>query len=109
MKMLVASALSIACAAVPGASAEADKSLDPKVFSSVRSEAIDFAPFPVFPKGAKLAVVVGEPKEPGPYVVRVMVPEGVKLMPHVHPGTASTRSFRGCSTLVMEQRSTLQS
>jgi quercetin dioxygenase-like cupin family protein len=29
-------------------------------------------------------VVVGQPSEPGPYVVRVKVPAGVKLMPHRH-------------------------
>ena len=59
--------------------------LDAKVFSSVRNEAIRFEPFPAFPKGAELAVVVGNPKNTGPYVVRVSVPEGVKLMPHIHP------------------------
>jgi quercetin dioxygenase-like cupin family protein len=32
-----------------------------------------------------LAVVVGQPSEPGPYVTRVKVPSGVKLMPHRHP------------------------
>jgi len=32
-----------------------------------------------------LAVLVGEPSRPGPYVVRVKVPSGVKLMPHRHP------------------------
>jgi quercetin dioxygenase-like cupin family protein len=32
-----------------------------------------------------LAVVVGQPSEPAPYVIRVKVPSGVKLMPHVHP------------------------
>jgi quercetin dioxygenase-like cupin family protein len=29
--------------------------------------------------------VVGQPSEPGPYVIRVKVPSGVKLMPHRHP------------------------
>jgi len=33
----------------------------------------------------RLAVLVGEPSEPGPYVVRVKVPSGVKLMQHRHP------------------------
>ena len=59
--------------------------LDPKTFGSIRSEAIAFEPFAAFPTGAELAVLVGDPKKPGPYVVRVKVPEGVKLMPHVHP------------------------
>ena len=28
---------------------------------------------------------MGQPSEPGPYVIRVKVPSGVKLMPHRHP------------------------
>jgi quercetin dioxygenase-like cupin family protein len=31
------------------------------------------------------AVLVGEPSQVGPYVIRVKVPSGVKLMPHRHP------------------------
>ena len=54
------------------------------VFRSVLPEDIDWEPFPAFPPPARLAVVVGEPSEPGPYVVRVKVPSGVKLMPHRH-------------------------
>ena len=29
--------------------------------------------------------MVGHPAEPGPYVIRVKVPPGIKLMPHRHP------------------------
>jgi quercetin dioxygenase-like cupin family protein len=55
------------------------------VFRSVRPEDIDWQPFPAFPPSARLAVVVGKPTAPGPYVIRVKVPSGVKLMPHRHP------------------------
>ncbi|HXC86098.1 MAG TPA: cupin domain-containing protein [Trebonia sp.] len=54
------------------------------VFRSVLPEDIDWEPFPAFPPTARLAVVVGHPSEPGPYVVRVKVPHGVKLMAHRH-------------------------
>jgi quercetin dioxygenase-like cupin family protein len=37
------------------------------------------------PPSAKLAVLVGDPTREGPYVIRVKVPAGVKLMPHRHP------------------------
>ncbi|MFZ0736433.1 MAG: cupin domain-containing protein [Candidatus Acidiferrales bacterium] len=53
-------------------------------FRSILPEAIDWKPFAPFPPSARLAVVVGEPAEPGPYTVRVKVPDGVKLMPHTH-------------------------
>jgi hypothetical protein len=42
-------------------------------------------PFPAFPPSVRLAVVVGQPSEPGPYVIRLKVPSGVKLVPHRHP------------------------
>jgi hypothetical protein len=54
------------------------------VFRSVLPEAIDWEPFAAFPPLAHLAVVVGHPSAPGPYMVRVKVPSGVKLMPHRH-------------------------
>jgi quercetin dioxygenase-like cupin family protein len=55
------------------------------VFKSILPEDIDWKPFPAFPPPARLAVLVGDPTKPGPYVTRVKVPLGVKLMPHRHP------------------------
>jgi quercetin dioxygenase-like cupin family protein len=55
------------------------------VFKAILSEDIDWKPFPAFPPSVRLAVVVGRPSEPGPYVIRVKVPRDVKLMPHRHP------------------------
>jgi quercetin dioxygenase-like cupin family protein len=54
------------------------------VFRSVLPEDIDWKPFPAFPPSVRLAVVVGQPSEAGPYTIRVRVPHGVKLMPHRH-------------------------
>ena len=55
------------------------------VFRSVLPEDIEWKPFAAFPPSVRLALVVGEPSAPGPYVIRVKVPSGVKLMPHRHP------------------------
>ena len=38
---------------------------DETAFRAIRSENIDWKPFAAFPPSAKLAVVVGEPTEPG--------------------------------------------
>ena len=59
--------------------------IDESVYRGVLPEDIEWKPFPAFPPSARLAVVVGEPTGPGPYVIRVKLPAGVKLMPHVHP------------------------
>lgn len=49
------------------------------------SEDVEWKPFPAFPPSARLAVLVGDPTQAGPYLTRVKVPSGVKLMPHRHP------------------------
>jgi quercetin dioxygenase-like cupin family protein len=56
-----------------------------EVFKTILSEDVDWKPFPAFPPNVRLAVVVGQPPEPGPYTIRVKVPHGEKLMPHMHP------------------------
>jgi quercetin dioxygenase-like cupin family protein len=55
------------------------------VFKALLPEEIDWKPFAAFPPSVRLAVVVGQPSEVGPYTIRVKVPRGVKLMPHRHP------------------------
>jgi anti-sigma factor ChrR (cupin superfamily) len=37
------------------------------------------------PPGAKVAVLEGDPTTAGPFVMRVKVPDGYKIPPHVHP------------------------
>ena len=54
------------------------------VFKGILAEDIEWKPFPAFPPSVRLAVVVGQPSQPGPYTIRVKAPHGVKLMPHKH-------------------------
>jgi quercetin dioxygenase-like cupin family protein len=54
-------------------------------FRSILPEDIEWKPFPGFPPMMRLAVLVGEPTKPGPYVIRVKAPGGTKLMSHKHP------------------------
>jgi len=60
------------------------------IFKSILSEDVDWKPFPAFPPSVRLAVVVGDPSQPGPYTIRVKAPRGVILPPHHHPEIAST-------------------
>ena len=59
--------------------------LSPKTFGAIRSEDVDWAAFPAFPPSVRLAILIGDIGQRGPYVVRVKAPAGVKLMPHSHP------------------------
>jgi quercetin dioxygenase-like cupin family protein len=56
-----------------------------EVFKGILPEDVEWKPFPAFPPSVRLAVVVGQPSEAGPYTIRVKVPRGGKLMPHKHP------------------------
>ena len=58
---------------------------DQSLFRSILPEEIEWKPFAAFPASARLAVIVGDPSQPGPYTIRVKLPSGVKLMPHRHP------------------------
>jgi hypothetical protein len=39
---------------------------------------------PVLPKGAKVAVLYGDPGKPGPFTIRLKVPGGYMIAPHYH-------------------------
>lgn len=39
---------------------------------------------PVLPKGAKIAVLAGDPFKPGAFVIRLKLPAGYKIPPHWH-------------------------
>lgn len=54
-------------------------------FHAIRPEDVEWKPFAAFPPEARLAILVGDPARPGPYVIRVKLPAGVKLAPHRHP------------------------
>jgi quercetin dioxygenase-like cupin family protein len=51
---------------------------------TILPENIDWKPFAAFPPLVRLAIIAGQPSEPGLYMIRVKVPGGVKLMPHRH-------------------------
>jgi len=56
---------------------------------------------PSLPAGAKLAVVQGDPSQPGPFVVRLQVPAGYKIAPHWHPGVENVTVLVGTVALGM--------
>lgn len=40
---------------------------------------------PSLPKGAKLAVIVGDPSKPEAFTLRLQMPDGYRIAPHTHP------------------------
>jgi len=54
-------------------------------FHAIRPEDIEWKTFAAFPPEARLAFLVGDPAKPGPYLIRVKLSAGTKMMPHRHP------------------------
>jgi quercetin dioxygenase-like cupin family protein len=54
-------------------------------FHVIHAEDVQWRPFAAFPPAARLAVLVGDPSKPGPYVIRVKLPADTKMQPHRHP------------------------
>jgi quercetin dioxygenase-like cupin family protein len=54
-------------------------------FRVIHADDVEWKPFAAFPPAARLAMLVGDPTKPGPYVIRVKLPAGTKMQPHWHP------------------------
>jgi hypothetical protein len=50
---------------------------------------------PVFPAGAQFAVLAGDPGKAGPFIVRLKMPDGYRVMPHWHPTTENVTVLSG--------------
>ena len=53
------------------------------------------------PKGAKIAVLEGNPSKEGPFVFRVKVPDGYRVPPHTHPKTERITVISGTFNIGM--------
>ena len=80
-KCVLALAL-IACAMVAGP-ALAQGASDAQIFTNTKEIKWTDAP-PSMPKGAKVAVLQGDPGKTGPFVIRLKTPAGYKVAPHWH-------------------------
>jgi quercetin dioxygenase-like cupin family protein len=57
----------------------------PPALASIEPAEIDWKPFDAFPPEARLAIIFGQPSEAELYLIRVLLPHGIRLMPHRHP------------------------
>jgi len=49
----------------------------------------------VFPAGAQMAVVSGDPGKPAPFAVQLKMPDGYRIPPHFHPTDESVEVKEG--------------
>jgi quercetin dioxygenase-like cupin family protein len=58
--------------------------------------ALKWGPAPaVFPAGAQMAVVSGDPTKAGPFVIELSMPSGYRIPPHTHPTDESVKVVKG--------------
>jgi hypothetical protein len=62
----------------------------------VTPDKIQWGPAPaVFPAGAQMAVLAGDPTKAGPFTVRLKAPDGYRIMPHWHPTAENVTVLSG--------------
>ncbi|HEV8312627.1 MAG TPA: cupin domain-containing protein [Burkholderiaceae bacterium] len=59
---------------------------------------------PSMPKGAKIAVLHGDPGKPGPFTMRLKVPAGYKVAPHTHTQAENLTVISGALYLGMGEK-----
>ena len=56
------------------------------VLARAQAPAITWGPAPaVFPAGVRMAVLQGDPSQPGYFTLRLELPAGTRIYPHFHP------------------------
>jgi hypothetical protein len=62
----------------------------------VTPDKVQWGPAPaVFPAGAQMAVLAGDPGKAGPFTVRLKAPDGFRVMPHWHPTAENVTVLSG--------------
>ncbi|HKR65196.1 MAG TPA: cupin domain-containing protein [Thermoanaerobaculia bacterium] len=61
---------------------------------------------PTMPKGTKMAVLEGNPQSPGIFTLRLKVPAGAKLAPHIHPNAERVTVLSGKVVVTINGKST---
>ena len=59
---------------------------------------------PSLPKGAKFAMLEGNPAQEGPFTMRLQLPDGFKIQPHSHPAVEHVTVISGTFNLGMGEK-----
>lgn len=60
---------------------------------------------PSMPKGTQMAVLEGNPQQPGLFTIRLKVPAGAKIAPHTHPRPERVTVLSGKVTVTIGGKS----
>ena len=99
---LTLSLVGLAIVSFAACSGDATGSAEPKtpllslLASSGPGDDIQWGPAPaIFPKGAEMAVLQGDPSKAEEFTVRLRMPNGYKIAPHTHPTVENVTVLKG--------------
>lgn len=79
-----------------GAVAQGSPSASAEHAIIVQPDQVKYGPAPdVLPRGAELAILEGNPSEPGPFTMRLRMPDGYRIPPHYHPAIEHVTVLQG--------------
>ena len=94
--------LGLAILSIAGCSSDATSSSEPNtpllslLATATPRDDIQWGPAPpIFPKGAEMAVLQGDPSKSEEFTVRLRMPNGYKIAPHTHPTTENVTVLKG--------------
>ena len=59
---------------------------------------------PTLPAGVRMFVIEGDPREAGPFTMRLWFPAGIRVAPHFHPGVEHVTVISGSAHWGMGER-----
>ena len=89
-------------AVLAGAAARAEGPAAPADHTAMAPDQIKWGDVPpIFAKGAKMAVLFGDPSKDGLFIVRLKMPANYKVMPHWHPTDENVTVLSGSFAIGM--------
>lgn len=96
--MQIAAALALAACTKASASTDTVSAPPPTppAAAAQHQQSVQWGPAPaVFPPGAEMAVMQGDPSKAEPFTVRLRFPNGYRIPPHTHPTTENVTVLTG--------------
>jgi quercetin dioxygenase-like cupin family protein len=94
--ILIATVFAAAACSKDSPASDAPSAPGAALASAVARGDLPWGPAPaVFPPGAEIAVLEGDPSKAEPFTVRLRFPNGYKIPPHTHPTTENVTVLTG--------------
>ncbi|HWP35091.1 MAG TPA: cupin domain-containing protein [Thermodesulfobacteriota bacterium] len=95
----------LAAGLLGGAAASAQEKMGQEGHAFSTPKTLKWADAPAsLPKGAKVAVLEGDPSKPGPFTLRLQMPANYRIAPHYHPAIEHVTVISGTFNIGMGEK-----